>query len=136
MAEEYFANAPSAFAGYNITSSQINTLKSCVDDSLPPDEAAKLLTSHVEDSPTPLEVQQRLGGLWTLLNRTAVKLPFSQPKVIAILQAIRKLPRVEEPAGEGEGAFDLDDGWYWRELTGWANDWADNSNGTESKASE
>ena len=38
---------------------------------------------------------------------------------------IRTFPQIEEPKGEGEEFVDLDDGFFWRELTDWANNWAD-----------
>lgn len=125
MADEFFSKAPSTFADYNITTNQFNTLKLCIDGTITPTEAAKQLAAHPEASPTPLEMQQRLGGLWTLLNDTAVYLPSSQSTIIAILQTIRTFPQVEEPKGEGEEFVDLDDGFFWRELTDWANNWAD-----------
>ncbi|RYP83955.1 hypothetical protein DL769_001261 [Monosporascus sp. CRB-8-3] len=128
MADEFFATASSAFAGYNITDDQIVTLKACVDGASAPADAAKKMTVHPATSPTPLEMQQRLGGLWTLLNDTAVAVPSAQPAIISILQTIRTFPRVEAPRGEEEEFIDLDEGHVWRELTGWANDWADNYN--------
>lgn len=129
MTSQYFLQAPSTFAQYNITSSQLNALKACLlDKTLTASQTAKDLTIHPEISTTPLEMQQRVAGLWTLLNDTAVDLPSSQPKIIAILQTIRTFPRIDIPSGEGEDDFDFDDGYVWREVTGWAIDWADNFN--------
>ncbi|KAK7427984.1 hypothetical protein QQZ08_005415 [Neonectria magnoliae] len=128
MADAFFTKAPSTFANCNITRDQIVALQSCVNGEITPEDAAKLLTTYPEASPTPLELQQRLAGLWTLLNDTAVGIMSAQPKIITILQVIRTFPKVEEPKGEGEGYMDFDDGFFWRELTGWANDWADNYN--------
>lgn len=111
------------------TDTQINIPKAClVEETLTTEEAAKQLTAHLEASPTPVELQQWLAGLWTLLNDTAVYLPSSQPKVIAILQTIRTFPKIDEPRGDDEDVFDFHDGFIWRELTNWANDWADNFN--------
>ncbi|KAI3328952.1 hypothetical protein HD806DRAFT_481183 [Xylariaceae sp. AK1471] len=135
MTDDFFATAPSTFADYNITGDQLSALKACIEGQTTPVETAKRLTAHPTAAPTPLETQQRLGGLWTLLNDAAVALPSAQPKIISILQAIRELPRVEVPRGEGEDFIDLDDGFFWRELTGWANDWADNYNGHGSRFS-
>ncbi|RYP70893.1 hypothetical protein DL771_005143 [Monosporascus sp. 5C6A] len=106
MADEFFATASSTFAGYNITDDQIATLKACIGGDTAPADAAKRLTTHPAASSTPLEMQQRLGGLWTLLNDTAVAVSSAQPAIISILQTIRTFPR----------------------LTGWANDWADDYN--------
>ncbi|KAK7398074.1 hypothetical protein QQX98_012560 [Neonectria punicea] len=128
MADAFFTKAPSTFASYNITQDQIVGLQACVNGKKTPEDAAKLLKTYPEASPTPLELQQRLGGLWTLLNDTAVGIMSAQPKIIAILQVIRTFPNVEEPKGEGGDYMDFDDGFFWRELTGWANDWADNYN--------
>lgn len=98
MASQYFTKAPSTYAQYNITNAQINVLKAClVDETLATEEAAKQLTAHPEAFPTPVELQQRLAGLWTILNDTAVNLPSSQPKVIAILQTIRIFPKMTNP---------------------------------------
>lgn len=110
MSEVYFEKAPATFEGYNITSDQIQTLRASVNGTLPPQKAARQLTRYPESSPTPVEMKTRLGGLWTLLNDTAVLLPSSQPAVIAILQTVRDLPRAPEPHGEGEGCVDLGDG--------------------------
>ncbi|RYP68159.1 hypothetical protein DL770_008494 [Monosporascus sp. CRB-9-2] len=128
MADEFFATASSTFAGYNITDDQIATLKACIGGDTAPADAAKRLTTRPAASSTPLEVQQRLGGLWTLLNDAAVAVPSAQPAIVSILQTIRTFPKVELPKGEGEAFIDLDEGNVWRELTGWANDWADDYN--------
>ncbi|KPM36718.1 hypothetical protein AK830_g9864 [Neonectria ditissima] len=128
MTDDFFRKAPSTFASYNITQDQIDTLEACVNGKTTPEDAAAVLTAYPEASPTPLEMQQRLGGLWTLLNDTAVGIMSAQSKIIAILQVIRTLPRIEEPKGEGEDYINLDDGFVWRELSGWAIDWADNYN--------
>lgn len=88
------------------TDTQINIPKAClVEETLTTEEAAKQLTAHPEASPTPVELQQWLAGLWTLLNDTAVYLPSSQPKVIAILQTIRTFPKIDEPRGDDEDVF-------------------------------
>lgn len=126
----FFANAPAILQGFNVTDDQIDALKSCIKEDAVPAEAAKHLTAHPEAAPTPLELQQRLGGLWTLLNHTAVAVPSAQARIISILQTIRTFPRVEEPKGEGEGCFEFDDGFFWRELTDWASSWADDYNCT------
>lgn len=120
---------PLTFAQYNVTDTQVNVLKAClVDGTLTPAEAAEQLTTYAEASPTPLVMQQRLAGLWSLLNDTAVDVPSSQPRIVSMSQSIRTLPEIDVPRGEGEGVFDLDDGFVWRELTEWVNDWADNFN--------
>ncbi|KAF1850413.1 uncharacterized protein K460DRAFT_361214 [Cucurbitaria berberidis CBS 394.84] len=125
MTSEFFSNASSTFAGYDITDDQINTLKGCLEGIITTTEAARKLTAHPEASSTPVELKQRLGGLWTLLNDTAVALPSAQPDILSVLQKIRTLPKAEEPKGEGEEYIELDDGFFWRELTDWANNWAD-----------
>jgi hypothetical protein len=79
-------------------------------------------------------MKQRLGGLWTLLNDTAVHLEVAQPQIISLLKHIRTLPGQPEPKGEGEDVIDLDDGFYWRELTDWGINWADAFN-SKSKTS-
>jgi hypothetical protein len=93
------------------------------------EDAAKRRASHPEASSTPLKLQQRLGGLWMLLNETAVNAKAVQPKIISLLQAIRQLPHAKVPKDEGESSVDFDDVYCWRELTDWANDWADSFNG-------
>ncbi|KAI1121984.1 hypothetical protein F5Y10DRAFT_255074 [Nemania abortiva] len=128
MAGEFFATAPLAFKGYDITEDQLSTMETCIRDEVTVEDAAKRLTEHTAAASSPLEVQQRLSGLWTLLNDTAVALPSAQSRIIAILQSIRKLPKLDVPRGEGEYFIDLDDGFVWRELTGWANNWADTYN--------
>lgn len=130
MSDEYFDRAPTTFKDFNVTDDQINALKACVDDRLAAGDAATHITKYPEASSTPIEMKLRLGGLWTLLNDTAVFLPSAQPSIISILQAIQKLPKAQEPHGEGEGCVDLEDGFYWRELTDWAINWADNWNST------
>ncbi|KAM5380899.1 hypothetical protein ACJZ2D_003208 [Fusarium nematophilum] len=127
-AQEFFSNASHTFREYRITTEQIEALQACIEERVTVAEATKILTTYVSASPTPLELQQRLSGLWTLLNDTAVELMTAQPTIISILQTIRALPPEEEPKGEGEEAMDFDDGYYWREITGWANDWADTYN--------
>lgn len=74
-------------------------------------------------------MHQQLGGLWTLFSDAAVHIPQAQPAIISLMQEIQKLPKGPEPDGEGKDHFDLDNGWYWRELTGWASLWADDFNG-------
>jgi hypothetical protein len=128
MTAEFFSTANSTFTSYEVTDSQIQTLKECIEGTISTDEAAKQITAHPEASSTPVEIKQRLGGLWTLLNDTAVALPSAQPKIISLLQTIRTLPKAREPHGEGEGCVDLEDGYYWRELTDWASNWADSFN--------
>ncbi|KAH7397151.1 hypothetical protein BKA66DRAFT_453733 [Pyrenochaeta sp. MPI-SDFR-AT-0127] len=125
MENNYLSNHTSTFAGYDITDYQINALKDSLEGLITNAEAARRLTAHPEASSTPVELKQRLGGLWTLLNDTAVELPSAQPQIISILQMIRKLPKTEEPKGEGEEYMDFDDGFFWRELTDWASNWAD-----------
>ncbi|KAH6030055.1 hypothetical protein HBI54_222520 [Parastagonospora nodorum] len=125
MACAFLKTANTTFPGYDIIDNQINTLKERLNDTITSEDAAKRLASHPEASSTPVELQQRLSGLWALLNETAVKDEAAQPKIISILQAIRQLPKAKVPTGEGEDVMDFDDGYYWRELTGWANDWAD-----------
>ncbi|KAJ8127843.1 hypothetical protein O1611_g5791 [Lasiodiplodia mahajangana] len=128
MADEFFAAGPSLFKGYDITQDQLSAMEAFIHDEVTLEDAIKQLISHTTAASSPLEMQQRLSGLWTLLNETAVALPSAQPKIIAILQSIRKLPEVDVPRGEGEDFIDLDDGFIWRELTGWANNWADTYN--------
>ena len=125
MACAFLKSAKTTFPGCDIIDYQIETLKECLNDTITSGDAAKRLALHPEASSTPVELQQRLVGLWTLLNETAVNGKSAQPKIISVLQAIRQLPEARVPTGEGEGAMDFDDGYYWRELTGWANDWAD-----------
>lgn len=128
MADAFFAKASSTFEGYNITDDQIRTLEECVKGVIPPAEAARKLTLRVEASPAPIEMQQRLAGLWELLNTTAVRLPDAQPCVISILQAMRGFPKVEIPDGEFKDELQLHDGDIWRELTNWAINWSDDWN--------
>jgi hypothetical protein len=128
MTTEFFSTANSTFASYEVTDNQIQTLRNCIEGSTSVEEAAKQLTAHAEASATRIEIQQRIGGLWTLLNDTAVALPCAQPRIISILRTIRTLPKAREPKGEWEDCIDLEDGFYWRELTAWANDWWDNFN--------
>ncbi|KAH7074148.1 hypothetical protein FB567DRAFT_190873 [Paraphoma chrysanthemicola] len=125
MADEFFSNIKSHFDDYDITPDQISTLTATIGNTITSEDAARCLTLYPEASFTPVELTQRLGGLWTLLNDTAVRLPSSQETIISVLQAIRKLPKAKVPAGEGEDYMDFDDGFYWKELTGWANNWAD-----------
>lgn len=125
MADAYFRRARSAFDGYCLTQTQIETLKACIHGTSTTEEAVSFLVPYPEASSSPVELKQRLGGLWTLLNDTAVNLEHSQPQVIEILKQIRTLPGRPEPEGEGEGLIDLDNGFYWRELTDWGINWAD-----------
>ncbi|CAI6341987.1 unnamed protein product [Periconia digitata] len=128
MADVYFDNATSLFKGYDIVEEQIECLKDAVAKKVTSQEAAKTLTTYPDKSSTPVELLQRMGALWTLLNDTAVLLPSAQGCIISILFEIKQLPRVDVPRGEGEEYMDFDEGFYWKELTGWANNWADNSN--------
>ena len=133
MADAYFCRASSAFKGYCITQTQIDTLRAYIDGTSTTEEAVSLLVSYPEASSSPVETKQRLGGLWTLLNDTAVNLEFSQPQVIKIIKHIRTLPVRPELKGEGEDFIDLDDGFYWRELTDWGINWADAFNSKSNK---
>ncbi|RSL42701.1 hypothetical protein CEP53_012055 [Fusarium sp. AF-6] len=128
MAEEFFTKATPKLKGYCISDDQIDTLKACIEGQTAVEEATRVFTAYPSASLTPLELQQRLGGLWTLLITTAVGLVDAQPTIISILQRIRTLPWEEEPTGEGEGYMDFDDGFFWRELTDWASSWADDYN--------
>ena len=128
MADKLFAKLSRIVGEFNITDGQIATLKACVEGIETPKNAAKLLTARVIESPTPLEMQQRIAGLWTMLNKTAVAIPSAQPTIISILRVIRTFPRVKEPTGEGEGCMDTRDGYIWRELADWGHDWADEYN--------
>lgn len=128
MATSFLNNAHSTFEGYEITDTQISALRDYLEDHITADLAAKKLTSYPEDSSNPIELLQRLGGLWTLLNKTAVAVPPSQESIVSVLRAIRTLPRAQVPKGEGEDVYDFDDGYYWRELSEWANNWADTFN--------
>lgn len=131
MAEDFFARAPERFRQYNITPDQIATLKACIYGEVSLTEAAARLTERVSAAPIPVEMQQRLAGLWELLNTAAVKIPSQQPVIISILRIIRTFPPVQEPVGvgveEGEG-MDLDDGDIWNNLTEWVVAWADDWN--------
>ncbi|EOA84551.1 uncharacterized protein SETTUDRAFT_163469 [Exserohilum turcica Et28A] len=91
-------------------------------------QVTQQLATHVEAAPTPVELKVRLDSLWEFLNDTAVALPAAQEPIITLLKAIKTLPQGPEPEGEGKEHIDLDDGEYWKELTGWANIWADNFN--------
>ncbi|KAF2199803.1 hypothetical protein GQ43DRAFT_442164 [Delitschia confertaspora ATCC 74209] len=128
MVDQFFNNAGSTFESHEITADQIRTVKACIDGTISPTEAAKQLTAYLEASSKPVELQQRINGLWTLLNHTAVALPSAQPTIISILRTIRTFPKATVPTGEDEDAFDFDDGDYWKELTDWASDWADQFN--------
>ncbi|KAF5005333.1 hypothetical protein FDECE_8229 [Fusarium decemcellulare] len=128
MALEFFAKNSALFKEYRTTDEQIVALKTCIEGDTSVADATGILTAYPSDSPTPLELQQRLAGLWTLLNDTAVGLPDAQPTIISILKRIRTLPWRKEPKGEGEEFMSFDNGFYWRELTDWANNWADNYN--------
>ncbi|KAH7118526.1 hypothetical protein B0J13DRAFT_680892 [Dactylonectria estremocensis] len=133
MTDQFFAQAPCTFKSYDVTQEQLRELEACLNGEISAKDAAMRLTTHPSTSSTPLQMQQRLGGLWTLLNDTAVAIPSAQSKVISILETIRILPKEEEPKGEGEEFTCLDDGYFWRELTNWANDWADNYNHYEAQ---
>ncbi|RYO76273.1 hypothetical protein DL766_005746 [Monosporascus sp. MC13-8B] len=74
-ANEFFAAASFTFRGYNITDDQIATLKGSIGGDTAPADAAKRLAIHPAASSTPLEIKQRLGGLWTPLNNTAIAVP-------------------------------------------------------------
>ncbi|OAQ97930.1 hypothetical protein LLEC1_01232 [Akanthomyces lecanii] len=128
MTDAYFCRARFAFEGYCITQTQIETLKAYIHGTSTTEEAVSFLVPYPEVSSSPVELKQRLGGLWTLLNDTAVNPELSQPQVIEILKQIRTLPGRPEPKGEGEGLIDLDNGFYWRELTDWGINWADTFN--------
>ncbi|KAI8656560.1 hypothetical protein LRP88_11861 [Fusarium phalaenopsidis] len=128
MAEEFFTRATPKLKGYCISHDQIDVLKTCIEGQTTIEEATQVLTAYPSASSAPLELQQRLGGLWTLLITTAVGLVDAQPTIISILQGIRTLPREEEPTGEGEGFMDFDDGFFWRELTDLTSSWADDYN--------
>lgn len=52
-----------------------------------------------------------------------------QPRIVNVLKAIRALPRGPEPTGDGQDVFDVEDSFYWRELSYWAGDWWDDFNG-------
>ena len=130
MTEEFCTRVTPKLKGYCISDDQIDTLKTCIEGKTTVEEATQVLTAYPSTSSTPLELQQRLGGLWTLLITTAVGLVDAQPTVISILQKIRTLPWEEELTGEGEGFMDFDDGFFWRELTDWASSWADDYNRT------
>ncbi|KAH6887542.1 hypothetical protein B0T10DRAFT_562757 [Thelonectria olida] len=128
MNDFFDQEAPAYFREYNVLPTQITTLKRCVNGNITPRDAAKQLTAYPEAAPTPLEMQQRLAGLWTLLNDTAVLVPSAQTTILSILKIIRTLPPVKEPTGEGEGLMDLDDGDIWCQLSGWGSDLADSLN--------
>lgn len=128
MATSFLDNAHSTFEGYEITDTQISALKDYLEGHITVDLVPKRLTSHPEESSNPIELLQRIGGLWTLLNETAVAVPSSQEAIVSVLRAIRTLPQAQVPKGEGEDVYDFDDGYYWRELTEWANNWADTFN--------
>lgn len=125
MADAFFNNAESTFEGYDVTRDQIATLNNAVGGRIATNEAAKRLTAYPEAASSPVELTRRLSGIWTLLNDTAVLLPSAQEVVLSILYAIKELPRAKVPSGEGEEYMDIDDGHYWKEFTGWANNWAD-----------
>ena len=131
MDNQFLDKLDSIFAGCNLTEDQLSTLKACINGDIDPGDAARRLTTYPVSALTPLEMQQRIAGLWTLLNDTAVGVPAAQPTIISILRTIKTFPKVDEPTGEGEGIINLDDGHIWSELTDWANDWADNYNRME-----
>lgn len=128
MTDELLAKFGRMVGEFNITHEQIATLKACIEGTEKTENAAKKLTARVEEAPTPLEMQQRIGGLWTILNQTAVTIASAQTTIISILTEIRTFERVEEPTGEGDGCMDTKDGYIWRELADWGSDWADEYN--------
>lgn len=108
MTDELLAKFGRMVGEFNITHEQIATLR--------------------EEAPTPLEMQQRIGGIWTILDQTAVAIASAQPTIISILTTIRTFERVDEPTGEGDGCMDTKHGYIWRELADWGSDWADEYN--------
>lgn len=128
MTDQYFEEVKSAFPAFDFSQNQAADLKACVDGAATPADTARTITRYPEAASSPMEMHQRLGGLWTLFSDAAVHIPQAHPQIISLMQEIQKLPKGPEPEGEGKDHFDLDDGWYWRELTGWGSLWADDFN--------
>ncbi|KAF4971331.1 hypothetical protein FSARC_1763 [Fusarium sarcochroum] len=129
MAQAFFDdNQVSIFKTYRITDEQINALRACIEGQQAVDNIVNTLTQYPSNAQSSVELQQRLCGLWTLLNDRAVGIPTAQPTIISILQTIQTLPWAEIPEDEDRDDFDFDDGYYWRELSWWPSDWADKQN--------
>ncbi|KIL96641.1 hypothetical protein FAVG1_01385 [Fusarium avenaceum] len=122
MAQEFFDDDQvRIFLTYCMTDEQINTLKTCIEGDIGITETVEILKKFPSTTSSSVELQQRLCGLWTLLNDTAVGIPTAQPAIISILRHIRTLPREELPQDEDQEYFDFDDGYYWRELNYFAS---------------
>lgn len=129
MAQEFFDDDQvCVFLTYRITDEQINTLKACIGGDIGIAETVEILKKFPSTASSSVELQQRLCGLWTLLNDTAVGIPTAQPTIISILRHIQTLPRAELPQDKDQEYFDFDDGCYWRELSWWPSDAADKQN--------
>ncbi|KAM0258159.1 hypothetical protein ACHAPA_011375 [Fusarium lateritium] len=129
MSQEFFDDDQvRTFMTYSMIGEQINALKACIEGDLGTKEAVDILKEFPSTASSSVELQQRLCGLWTLLNDTAVGIPTAQPTIISILQHIQTLPRAELPQDEDQEYFDFDDGYYWRELSWWPSDAADKQN--------
>ncbi|KAM0232494.1 hypothetical protein ACHAP5_010692 [Fusarium lateritium] len=122
MTEEFFDDDQiRTFMTYRMMDEQINALKACLEGGLGIEEAVDVLKEFPSTASSSVELQQRLCGLWTLLNDTAVGIPTAQPTIISILQHIQALPRAELPQDKDQEYFDFDDGYYWRELNYFAS---------------
>jgi len=126
--DDFFKDAAAKYAEFNITPTQISALQEYLQGKTDASQTAQQLAAHVQDAATPVELKVRLDGLWEFLNDAAVAIPSAQEPIIKLLKTIKTLPKGPQPKGEGEDHIDLEDGDYWKELTGWANVWADNFN--------
>ncbi|KAJ4267587.1 hypothetical protein NW762_003696 [Fusarium torreyae] len=132
MTQEFFNdNQVTIFKTYRITDEQISALKACIDGQKAVDNTVNVLTHYPSNAQSSVELQQRLCGLWTLVNDTAVGIPTAQQTIISILRTIQTLPWAAIPQDEDKDHFDFDDGYYWRELSWWPSDWADKQNRTD-----
>ena len=90
-----------------------------------PQEAAKAITRRIENEDDP---GNNLYSLWGLLISALVELPSSQtPALIQLLAAIQELP---EPDLTGKQTRNTppENGYMWRTLPEFVNDWADEHN--------
>ncbi|KAK2589706.1 hypothetical protein QQS21_012617 [Conoideocrella luteorostrata] len=125
MTDAYLDNWYSTHPQWKLADTQIASLKQFFHGESSPLDAAKQLARYPEAADTPMEMRLRVMALWELLTDTAVKRPSTQPSIISLLRAIRTLPKVNEPSGEGEEWIDLHDGLIWHAMMHWADDWYD-----------
>ena len=97
MTERYFREVKSAFPSFDFTNDQVANLEACVNETITSEEAAWAITRYPEMAASPIEMHQRLGGLWTLFSDAAVHIPQAQDHIITLMQQIQSLPKGPEP---------------------------------------